>query len=54
LNARRQGTVEAIVERALDDASKERVRAAERMLRLLAAAFDDQAAVTRKRPREAK
>jgi len=41
LNARRQGTVEAIVERALEAATTEQVRAAERMLQLLAAAFDD-------------
>ena len=40
LNSRGRGTVEFIVDRALGAATKEDVRAAERMLQLLAAAFE--------------
>jgi DNA-binding MarR family transcriptional regulator len=40
LNGRRHGTVESIVEAALSSTSKEDLRAAERMLQVLAAAFE--------------
>ncbi|HWA76059.1 MAG TPA: MarR family transcriptional regulator [Polyangiaceae bacterium] len=42
LNARMEGTVESIVDRALAFVSKGEIRAAERMLQVLAAAFDDE------------
>jgi DNA-binding MarR family transcriptional regulator len=42
LNARGQGTVESIVDRALGAATKGEVRSAERLLQLLAAEFDDE------------
>jgi DNA-binding MarR family transcriptional regulator len=42
LNARRRGTVESIVDRALGSATKAEIASAERMLQSLAAAFDDE------------